>query len=237
MAGHSNTRCLSCRLHLWSHALGSRDSYSGFLEPCSFLLDLVGFCQMQPARAARSLKSWPLFPVAFDMKLTEENKLHFLQWLVDNHASELKKHIEENTNDEWWWPKQGLRCPFPQGTCAIMSTWWISKKLVEWSQLPAGAEVGDLDGDCPSKKAVTTYIRQALSVDAVIDLHHVVVRPKMPLPASPLSAFQGQSVHRCQALEGPGQADARWPYVRVLPGRAGQRGRLPGGFQEGSGGR
>ena len=190
----------------------------------SCLFDSVSFCQMQHGRAAHSLKFWPPFPAASGMKLTEENKLQFLLWLADNHALELRQHSKQNKakptdGTKNWWERRELPAPFE--TCAILSTSLISDKLDEWSKLPAGASVGDLTGDCGSKKAMTAFIRQALSVDDVFEWYQLVAKPKMPLPASPLSASRAKVCTDAARDKGPDKHTPSGPvseYFLIVPG-------------------
>ena len=56
------------------------------------------------------------------MKLSEECKLRFLQWLVDTHADALRVHSAQNTGNTWW----QHRAPYRLSSCAIISTSWIS---------------------------------------------------------------------------------------------------------------
>ena len=95
------------------------------------------------------------FQLAFSMKLTEENKLQFLEWLADNHAGALRLHSSVHTRNPWW----EHRAPYPLSACAILSTSWILKLLVEWAKQPGQAGIGAYEGDPGTHKALTIFLR------------------------------------------------------------------------------
>ena len=94
------------------------------------------------------------------MKLTKEDHLRFLEWLVDNHEDAIRLHSRENTTSSWW--KQHREHPYQQPTSAILSTSWVFEQLVQWSQLPGVANVAlTREERCAAQKALTVFIRRA----------------------------------------------------------------------------